>query len=283
MKIEIEKDVLKSLLILGAVVEARDAYTGGHLWRVSQYAKLLSSQIGLSRGDILRITVGGFLHDLGKVGVPDGILAKPDALTNDEYGIIKTHPVVGDNLIREHPLAALARDPIRHHHERIDGEGYPDRQNQENMSLASRIIGIADAFDAMTSTRPYRAGMLIEEALAILRRESNKQFDAKLVDSFVQLNKRDELAHIVKHSDHQIPLLTCPSCGPVIAASRHSKDGDTLCCKVCGGEMRLHRHGFSFETEPTYKQGTPEQLKPDADMAPIDDLIEQLPKELVVN
>ncbi|KAF0190464.1 MAG: metal dependent phosphohydrolase [Gammaproteobacteria bacterium] len=123
MRIDVDRPLLKSLLLIGAVVEARDAYTGGRLWRVSRFSRLLAEQAGLSGDEIARISVGGFLHDLGKVGVPDAIVNKPARLTNDEYDIIKTHPAIGEGRIAEHPLAVLAQDAIRHHHERVDGGG----------------------------------------------------------------------------------------------------------------------------------------------------------------
>jgi HD-GYP domain-containing protein (c-di-GMP phosphodiesterase class II) len=117
MKIDIDKSLLKSLLIMGSVVEARDAYTGGHLWRVAQYARLLSQKIGLSQNDTILAGIGGFLHDVGKVGVPDDILRKPGPLDDQEYEIIKTHPRIGFDLIHEHPLSVLTQDVVKHHHE----------------------------------------------------------------------------------------------------------------------------------------------------------------------
>ena len=99
MQIEINKDMLRTLMVMGGVVEARDPYTGGHLWRVSQYAKRLAGKLGLSNDEILQITIGGYLHDLGKVGVPDQILRKASALTDDEFAVIKTHPVVGAEIL----------------------------------------------------------------------------------------------------------------------------------------------------------------------------------------
>ena len=281
-KIAVNKRLLKSLLIMGAVVEARDAYTGGRLWRVSQFAKLLASKVGLDYNGIILITVGGYLHDLGKVGVPDEILRKPSSLSNEEYDIVKTHPVIGHELISAHPLSDLAHDPIRHHHEKIDGKGYPDGLDGDSISLHSRIISIADAFDAMTSSRSYRQGLSIEEALSRLDQARDAQFDGRLVNHFMEIGKNDELKHVVRHSDEKIPILNCPNCGPVIAVSRNACDGDIAYCRVCASEVKLHRSGDFFEVEGTGSFGNAEQIKPEADMGPLDDFIKQVPAELYV-
>lgn len=276
------KQLLKSLLTMGAVVEARDAYTGGHLWRVSQFSKILGLRMGLNAHEAIYVALGGFLHDLGKVGVQDSILNKPGPLTVEEYDVIKTHPVIGADLIEEHPLSHLAYDVIRHHHERLDGAGYPDALEESQLSLNTRIVSIADAFDAMTSTRPYRQGMAIDQALSILKKERGSQFDSTLVDHFLDLNTQGILEHIVQHSDEQIPMLNCPSCGPVIVISRYSQDGDTVYCKLCRGGMRLHRDQDSFDLEPIKAiKITAESLKPTADFGPIDDLVKQAPDVLM--
>jgi len=108
MQIDINKDMLRTLMVMGGVVEARDPYTGGHLWRVSQYAKRLATQLGLNHDEILQMTIGGYLHDLGKIGVTDQILRKPGSLTDNEFSVIKTHPVVGAEIIQEHTLSVIA-------------------------------------------------------------------------------------------------------------------------------------------------------------------------------
>lgn len=117
--------LLASLLTMAWFVEARDPYTGGHLWRVSRYAYLLARSARLSDGEAARIGLGGFLHDLGKVGVPDAILRKPTGLTDEEYTVIKTHPHMGSRMLAGHPLAQLVNDAVLLHHERPDGAGYP--------------------------------------------------------------------------------------------------------------------------------------------------------------
>lgn len=280
MKIPVEKQELKSLLIMGAIVEARDPYTGGHLWRVTRYSGLLASKIGLSSEEIMRAEIGGFLHDLGKVGVPDAILRKPAGLTEEEFEVIKTHPSIGANLIGEHPLAPLARDPIHHHHERVNGQGYPHRLQGDEITPHSKIVGIADAFDAMTSTRSYRTRMLIKDAVSAMAREHDRQFEGKMLDQFLEMAQRGELDRIVGHTDENVPLVDCPHCGPVIAVSRQTKDGDIICCKVCTRELRLHGKGETFEAEKTGRYGSAAQLQPEADMGPIVDLAGKMLKKV---
>jgi HD-GYP domain-containing protein (c-di-GMP phosphodiesterase class II) len=119
------KGLIKSLLVMADIVEARDPYTGGHLWRVSQFAKLLSIKVGLSETEAIEISLGGYLHDLGKVGIPDSILRKPEKLSEQEFEIIKSHPLIGGRIINQHPLSSLVCSPILEHHERLDGKGYP--------------------------------------------------------------------------------------------------------------------------------------------------------------
>ena len=280
MQTEINKDMLRTLMVMGGVVEARDPYTGGHLWRVSQYAKRLSTQLGLSNDEVLQMTIGGYLHDLGKVGVPDQILRKADALTDDEFAIIKTHPVVGAEIIQEHPLSVIAHDAIRYHHERVDGTGYPDSIPAETLPLSARVIAIADAFDAMTSTRAYRKGMSKQVAIERLLAARETQFDSGLTNLFVELAGNGNLDEVLAHSNENMPLLNCEVCGPIIAVDKDCKDGDIVYCKACGSEYRLHRMQDTFALEATGGRATAQQLQPRADKYPIDDLIKKMPVEL---
>lgn len=276
-RIAVDKSLLRSLALLAAVVEARDPYTAGHLWRVSEYARLLSIELGLADHDVFRISLAGFLHDLGKIGVPDAVLNKPGELTPAEYAVVKTHPGIGASLVRGHPLGLLAEDAICHHHEWSNGKGYPDGLKKGQTSLDARIISIADAFDAMTSTRPYRTGMPASQALAEFARQQDRQFDGALLAPWRRLANAGMFNPIIRHSDEGLPLVECSRCGPVIGISRGLGDGDLVCCRICGTLLRLHRKGEGFETEPTGKKGDAEALKPAADTGPIDRLVRQAP------
>ncbi len=272
----IDRKLLASLMIMGSVVEARDAYTGGHLWRVGRYARLLAEAIGLERHDVLVAAIGGFLHDLGKVGIPDAILNGRHALSEHQQAVVHTHPAIGRTVLAEHPLAPLALDAIAHHHERPDGTGYPDRLAGEAIPLSARIVGLCDAFDAMTSTRSYRPALPTPEALARLVAGRGSQFDPALVDGFAALAAAGRLQPIIGHSHHGHQLAECPRCGPVVA-THDKEDGALHVCRSCGDEYRLHRKGGGYELEPTGRRGSARQLQPQPDMAPIRELIELVP------
>ncbi|HCI13069.1 MAG: phosphohydrolase [Gallionellales bacterium GWA2_60_142] len=270
-----KESLLNTLLGLSMIVEARDPYTGGHLWRVSQFSKLLAQQAGLSRRDIALCEVGGFLHDLGKVGVPDSILNKPDRLTDGEYDVIKTHPTVGGRLLSSHPLANLAFEAVVGHHERPDGKGYPNGLAGEVIPEVARIVSIADAFDAMTSTRAYRQGMPMEKALAIIGDELGSQFDAPLAKHFLSLGGTDQLAHIHGHSEPGLPLFQC-GCGAPLAIPGSLRDGDHVYCHCCGGESRLSKHGDERKLEMTGVVGDAAVLAPGCDTDLIGAMVEQI-------
>ncbi len=167
----------------------RDPYTYGHCLRVGRNARLLAQAAGLSEKDQRVIEFSSMFHDLGKLGIPDHILLKPGRLTAQEEEIMKAHPVKSAEIIQ--PLAVVpffnATLPgIRHHHERMDGEGYPDRMKGEQIPVTARVILIADTFDAMTTTRPYRKGLAYEIAYKELKQFAGRQFDPQLVKIFLE-------------------------------------------------------------------------------------------------
>lgn len=260
-------NLLASLLTMAWLVEARDPYTGGHLWRVSMYARLLAERAGFNDADASRISLGGFLHDLGKVSVPDDILRKPDALTAGEYAIIKTHPEMGIRMIAGHPLAGLVSDAIRHHHERPDGHGYPNRLLDSTIPEVAKVVGICDAFDAMTSERPYRHGMPLDEASTIIRKLSGAQFSSRYATLFVTMCEEGSFDAIVGHSDHGIPLLVCPQCGPTLTVRREQGGGARIYCHSCGAEFVLETSSGNRVAKPTGMMGTASQLQIETDAA----------------
>lgn len=271
-----KESLLNTLLGLSMIVEARDPYTGGHLWRVSQFSKLLAQQAGLSRRNAALCEIGGFLHDLGKVGVPDAILNKPDRLTDAEFSVIKTHPAVGGRLLANHPLADLALEAVVGHHERPDGKGYPLGIAGDVIPEVARIVSIADAFDAMTSTRAYRKGMPMEKALTIIGNELGSQFDARLGHYFLALDRSVDLAHIVGHSEPGIPLLPCPSCSAPVVVRKAQHDGEHVYCRACGGESRLHKDRASITLVMTGQMGDASVLAPDSDPDLIGSMVEEI-------
>lgn len=274
--ITIDREMIKSITTLATVIEARDPYTGGHTWRVSQYAVSLAEHVGFDTHGQFIVNLGGLVHDLGKVGIPDGILKKPDRLTDEEYLNMKQHPQIGYELVEPHTLFTLLKDAVYGHHERIDGLGYPFGRVGAELSPVSRIMAIADAFDAMTSTRPYRQGMPLEKALEILNAEKGKQFDSAYTDQFIQLAKSGKLNHILGHSGDERLLLTCPGCGPIIDAPPHLKDGDHIMCPSCHGDYVAHTDGESFEIEWTGKTET--IYVPRVDLVTVDHFMKSVPQ-----
>jgi len=269
------RDLVASLLVMAWLVEARDPYTGGHLWRVSRFAELLAEAAHLSDIALTRVAIGGFLHDLGKIGIPDAILKKPGPLTEAEMETMRTHPEVGMRMLAGHPLAAVVRHTLLLHHERPDGRGYPHGLAGDAIPIDARIVGLCDAFDAMTSARPYRAAMPIAAALNIIRGNLDAQFDARLGAIFLELGALGTLNHIVGHSDDGIPLRTCVMCGPTLVVRREDQAGGHLFCRNCGGEYVL-REGDSGELQalPTGRKGTARELEAEADTALIARLVQ---------
>lgn len=280
MKIQIDPFLLKSLILMAGVVEARDPYTGGHLWRVSQYAHGLALSSGLSADMSFLARLGGFLHDIGKISIPDGVLGKRDKLTVAEHAVVKTHPGIGATLIQEHPLGELAVKAVHQHHEWANGLGYPDGLHGDQISVLARIVSIADAFDALTSSRPYRQSVSTEAALTALKMEHGTQFDANLLDVFGRMAATGDLEAIVGNSEPEVSLVACPSCGPVVVVSRAARDGDLGYCRVCGSQHRLHRKAATFEVEPTGRMGTAEQLKPIPEWGTIQAFVDQAPRSI---
>lgn len=266
-------ELIKSLYSMAMVVEARDAYTGGHLWRVSQFSRLLAQALHLPPGEVARIELGGFLHDLGKVGVPDAILNKRERLSEEEYAVIKTHPQVGADLLAGHPLASLAHEAVYMHHEMPNGGGYPQGLAGEAIPLAARIVAVCDAFDAMTSSRPYRQGMPVEKALQIIREQLGNQFDASAGRAFLALGEAGKLAHVVGHSEPGIPMQHCAMCGPIIAVPRRQKDGAQVFCPNCASGYRVVRHGQTLTLAPAGTRDPVAARQPVPDSELIDELV----------
>ncbi|MDA8233451.1 MAG: HD-GYP domain-containing protein [Clostridia bacterium] len=176
---------LKTITALSQAIEAKDIYTRGHSERVAALATGLGAELKLSPDEIANINYGALLHDVGKIGISEAILNKEGRLDPEEYEIMKKHPEIGANILSEVDFLEDALDVVTHHHERIDGSGYPKALVQKEIPLAARIVGIADAWDAMTSDRAYRQAMPENMAVNQLRRGAGTQFDAYLVERFL--------------------------------------------------------------------------------------------------
>ncbi len=199
--IGLEKMFFGSMLALAASIEAKDKYTKGHSERVTCYSLMIADELKLSEDERTVVELAGLLHDVGKIGVPEAVLCSKFKLTDEEFELIKKHPDVGADIILKMPelgsmtsIREVAR-VVRAHHEKFDGTGYPKGLAGKRIPIGSRILAIADTFDALTSNRTYRAGMPVTRALEILRECSGTQVDPDVLDAFLMIYERGELVH----------------------------------------------------------------------------------------
>ncbi|HYN07180.1 MAG TPA: HD domain-containing phosphohydrolase [Vicinamibacterales bacterium] len=175
--------VLRSLALM---IEARDPYTRGHCQRLAAYGVMVGQRLGLVEDDLSALKQGGYFHDLGKIAIPDAILLKPGPLTPDEYEQMKEHSAIGDRLCGDLRVLHKVRPIVRHHHERLDGTGYPDGLRGDAIPLLAQIIGIVDVYDALTTDRPYRAALPAEQGFDELRKEVERGWRrSDLVEEFI--------------------------------------------------------------------------------------------------
>lgn len=180
----LQESYMSTVRALSNAVEARDAYTGKHAERVAAYGLVIARTMGSRLADDPTIEFGFLLHDVGKVAVPDAILYKPAPLTDEEREIIARHPVVGAQILRGIEFLGEAKNVVRHHHERWDGTGYPDRLEATAIPLAARVFAVADTFDALTTDRPYRSAATLPFARDVITAASGTQFDPDVVAAF---------------------------------------------------------------------------------------------------
>jgi len=174
-------------LVLSEAIESRDPYTGGHCRRLSEHAVMAGQQLALSSREIEVIRLGAALHDMGKIVVPDSILKKPDRLTPEEYAIVKQHCYSGGQICKRVKFLMDAYPVVYHHHERWDGNGYPDGLKEEHIPISARIVAVVDAYDAMTADRPYRRALSHLESVEILKDGAGHQWDPEVVRIFLEL------------------------------------------------------------------------------------------------
>jgi HD-GYP domain-containing protein (c-di-GMP phosphodiesterase class II) len=190
----LRRDLLRVTQALTQAVEAKDSYTEGHLRRVSEYAVSVGSRLGLRGKDLEMVHFASMLHDIGKIGIPEGILGKRGTLDEHEAEVMRRHPDIGARLLEKLDLLRDAAPIVRAHQERYDGQmegtrhpGYPFGLIGDEIPLGARIIAVVDAFDAMITTRPYREALPVASAIAELRRERGHQFDPSVVDAFLDV------------------------------------------------------------------------------------------------
>jgi HD-GYP domain-containing protein (c-di-GMP phosphodiesterase class II) len=184
---DVREMYVATMTALAQVVEAKDSTTRGHLDRTQRYGLALAERVDPVLAARPEVAYGFFLHDIGKVGIPESVLCKPGPLTDDEWDIMRTHPRIGAQIVEPIRFLEGAVEIVRTHHERWDGRGYPMGLGGEQIPLAARVFAIADSFDAMTSDRPYRAALSFDHAFDEIRRGSGTQFDPDVVAVFLEM------------------------------------------------------------------------------------------------
>jgi len=181
---QLKENNLDVIMALIEALNAKDPYTRGHCERVPVYASLIARRLGLTEEELDAIHLASYLHDIGKIGIPDDILNKPSDLTREEYEQVKAHALISSQIVSQIPNLSHIASMVLHHHEHHNGAGYPDGLSGDEIPLGSRILAIADAFDAMTSSRPYCLPIKPQEALQEIKRCAGRQFDPDLAHLF---------------------------------------------------------------------------------------------------
>jgi putative nucleotidyltransferase with HDIG domain len=196
---DLRRAYLQTAASLTAAIEAKDPYTAGHVQKVTQWSGKLAKKLGLGDEEITAIEVAATLHDVGKIGIPGELLSKPGKLSEQEFSLIKTHSESSVNIVAGVEFPWDVKSIIRQHHERWDGTGYPQGLRGEEIVLGARIIAVADAFEAMTSHRPYRPAKSLEETLTEIKSLAGKKFDPNVVEALLSLqsdSKREAIFQI---------------------------------------------------------------------------------------
>jgi HD-GYP domain-containing protein (c-di-GMP phosphodiesterase class II) len=181
--------VIQSLV---RIVEAKDPYTRGHSERVSEYAAKIASRMGFTLEQLEMLKETAMIHDIGKLGIQDNILNKKEKLTDEEWEMIKRHPLIGEDIIKPVSLNQEILATVRGHHERFDGNGYPDSIKGDSIHIFAQILSVVDAYDAMVSSRAYRVAMSEECAIEELKKHTGAQFNPKIIDIFIQILSEEE-------------------------------------------------------------------------------------------
>ena len=185
----IDKSYKNTIKAISGAVDARDPYTSGHSSRVTKISLEMGKELFIGDEELKVLEYATLFHDIGKIGISDSILNKPEKLTQAEYDLMKKHPLIGIQILQGIEFLEESLPIIKHHHERVDGKGYPEGLKDKEIPLGARILAIADTFDAMTTDRPYRKGVSEKDAIEEILRNKGSQFDSELVDVFLKISQ----------------------------------------------------------------------------------------------
>ena len=239
----VEQSYQDTLLVLANAIELRDHYTVGHTWRVTNFAVEIARELGWDEAKLHEVQMGGVLHDVGKIAVDNAILGKPEQLTDEEFAQMKVHPERGADLLRDVKFLQPVIPYCLYHHERWDGDGYPFGLKGADIPVEGRLIAVADTFDAMTSTRPYRKGLAPTTAIETLEAGKGSQFDPAIVDALVSCYKKGKIEQVLQdYYRNEARSIACPFCSTFIRLNPEVRTDNEINCPVCHRRIRIQEH-----------------------------------------
>ncbi len=242
----LERSYQDTLLATANFVEARDHYTIGHTWRVTNFALEIARKLGWTEEQLKICEMGGLLHDVGKIAVDDAILRKPGQLTDEEFEKMKIHPERGARILSDISLLRPCIPYCLYHHERYDGKGYPFGLAGDAIPIEGRVTAVADTFDAMTSNRPYRKGLSPDVAIEEIAKGRGTQFDSAVVDALVACYREGRISLVIQESLKGGRSIVCPFCSTFIPIPEGAKEGDRFQCSVCHRHVRLLQQNNAY-------------------------------------
>ena len=246
---DLKEYFLETIGSLSAVIEARDPYTQGHTWRVTQYAKELAIELGWPAEKLRELEMAGLLHDIGKIGVSDSVLLKPAPLNTGEFEVMKAHTSIGAEIVSHLSFLSFCLPYVRYHQERYDGSGYPEGLKGEAIPVEGRLLAVADTFDAMTTDRPYRTRLAPELAIEELKRCAGSQFDPEMVKCFVRCWEKGRLHEIFVTERGSSLTAACPRCHSLKNLREGLQGGERFLCSVCHTALLTRPDGGKWTLE----------------------------------
>lgn len=236
---QLEKSYYDTLKVVVDSLEMRDYYTIGHGRRVALFARIIAEEMGWTQEQLKLVEMGGIIHDLGKIGIEDSILRKKTKLSESEREQMQFHPEIGARIVRDVDFLKPVLPFILYHQEYYDGSGHPFHLKGDDIPVEGRLLAVADAFDAMTSDRPYRKAMDAEEAIRIIKRESRRQFDPRVVEAFLRAWDKGRITKAMLSSAEQVKIVQCPYCSSKIEIRPDSAAPYLIHCPTCLKRARL--------------------------------------------